>query len=121
VRYLRCPIDHLPSIPELQLLVPQSTAASRGPQPAPAVYRARDSLATAVASRRRERTTLWQDSGFFHDSFFAPDTRSEAPNSEMGSLSGRPSTLSNEGPPTEPPDEPGDAARVPRPPSPLRH
>ena len=34
VRYLRCPVDHLPSIPELQLLVPQSAAASRGPQPA---------------------------------------------------------------------------------------
>ena len=32
VRYLRCPVDHLPSIPELQLLVPQSAAAARGPQ-----------------------------------------------------------------------------------------
>lgn len=126
VRYLRCPIDHLPSIPELQLLVPQSTAASRGPQPAPAVYRARDSLATAVASRRRERTTLWQDSGFFHDSFFAPDTRSEATNSEMGSLpsrTGNPSSpLGNDGPPTEPPDPRDDDRRGPRtPPSPLRH
>ena len=36
VRYLRCPVDHLPSIPELQLLVPHQMAASRGPQPAAA-------------------------------------------------------------------------------------
>lgn len=122
VRYLRCPVDHLPSIPELQLLVPQNTAASRGPQPAPAVYRARDSLATAVASRRRERTTLWQDSGFFHDSFFAPDSRGDAQNSGMGALSSRSGPLSNEGPPTQPPDEPGDARPGPKhPTSPLRH
>ena len=80
------------------------------------------------ASRRRERTTLWQDSGFFHDSFFAPDTRSGAPNSEMGSLASRAggnSTLGNEGPPTEPPEPQADERRGPRtppsPPSPLRH
>lgn len=92
VRYLRCPVDHLPSIPELQLLVPQSAAASRGPQPAPApaMYEARDSLSTAVASRRRERTALWQDSGFFQDSFFAPDTRTDTGASEFDALgSGR--------------------------------
>jgi Ser/Thr protein kinase RdoA (MazF antagonist) len=35
VRYLRCPVDHLPSIPELQLLVPQNTAAARAPQSPP--------------------------------------------------------------------------------------
>ena len=35
VRYLRCPVDNLPSVAELQLLVP-STGASRGPLPAPA-------------------------------------------------------------------------------------
>lgn len=92
VRYLRCPVDHMPSIPELQLLVPQSTAASRGPQPAPApvMHEARDSLSTAVASRRRERTALWQDSGFFQDSFFAPDTRTDSALSEFDALgSGR--------------------------------
>ena len=106
VRYLRCPLDHLPSIPELQLLVPQSVAASRGPQPAPAVYQARDSLATVVASRRRERTTLWQDSGFFHDSFFAPDRRGDPGNSLQNSVSPG-STLDgvvDPGPPTQPPD-----------------
>ena len=29
VRYLRCPVDHLPSVAELQLLVPQSAASSQ--------------------------------------------------------------------------------------------
>ncbi|MBC7957282.1 MAG: DUF2726 domain-containing protein, partial [Cytophagales bacterium] len=41
VRYMRCPADHLPSIPELQLLVPHTGAAGRGPQPAPTVHQAR--------------------------------------------------------------------------------
>ena len=116
VRYVRCPPDHLPSIPELQLLVPQTAAASRGPQPAPAVHQARATLATAVASRRRERTTLWQDSGFFHDSFFAPDSRREAGNSEPGGLAAIPPD--NEGPATQPPDirelPVGDRGRVPK-------
>lgn len=77
VRYLRCPVDHLPSVAELQLLVPSSNAPARGPQPAKAasLHQARDSLANAVASRRAERTALWQDSSVFQDSFFAPDTR----------------------------------------------
>lgn len=36
VRYLRCPVDHLPSVAELQLMVPQTGgAAARGPHPAP--------------------------------------------------------------------------------------
>lgn len=78
VRYLRCPVDHLPSIPELQLLVPHSTSQARGPQPAPTVSQARDHLSNTVASRRRERTTLWQDSGFFQDSFFGAELRSES-------------------------------------------
>lgn len=71
VRYLRCPVDNLPSIAELQLLVPQAAGASRGPQPAPS----RPGAAVAVSPRRRERATLWQDSSFFQDSFFAPDNR----------------------------------------------
>ena len=87
VRYLRCPVDHLPSIPELQLLVPQSTASARGPQPAPSVDSARDALSGAVASRRRERSALWQDSGFFQDSFFGAESRSDSgPASEFGSI-----------------------------------
>jgi hypothetical protein len=110
VRYLRCPVDHLPSIPELQLLVPQSAASSRGPQPAAPPAHPRREVATVNApSRRRDRATLWQDSNFFQDSFFAPDNRSETPgSSEFGALNpnGRPGLEVHEGPPTEPPTEP---------------
>ena len=67
IRYLRCPVDNLPSAAELQLLVPSSTAATaRGPQPGLVPPRdldeARDSLASTVANRRAQRTALWQDS-----------------------------------------------------------
>jgi hypothetical protein len=87
VRYLRCAVDHLPSIPELQLLVPQTGAASRGPQPAPTAPPARESINGSPSSRRRDRTTLWQDSGFMQDSFFGIDSQGElgAP-SGFGSL-----------------------------------
>jgi hypothetical protein len=90
VRYLRCPVDQLPSVAELQLLVPSSNAQSRGPQPAPApsatLHKARDSLANTVASRRAERTALWQDSTVFQDSFFAPDSRDGFSSSEFAPL-----------------------------------
>ncbi|TXC66655.1 DUF2726 domain-containing protein [Piscinibacter aquaticus] len=36
VRYLRCPVENLPSVAELQLLVPQAGANARGPQAATA-------------------------------------------------------------------------------------
>lgn len=116
VRYLRCPADHLPSIPELQLLVPQASSQTRGPHAAPTMHQARDSLSSAVASRRRERHALWQDSSFFHDSFFGADTRSDASASDFGALR---STL-----PTRDPHPPGDS--TPRPfeppaPPPVRH
>jgi hypothetical protein len=75
VRYLRCPVDNLPSLAELQLLVPQAASASRGPQPAPSRPAPRAEPIAAPPSRRRERATLWQDSSFFQDSFFAPDNR----------------------------------------------
>lgn len=81
VRYLRCPADHLPSIPELQLLVPMGSNASRGPQPAqgaasmPGAAPGMGSMASA--GRRRERSTLWQDSMSFHDSFFSSGSRRE--------------------------------------------
>ncbi len=85
VRYLRCPADHLPSVAELQLLVPQNASANRGPQPAGAPQpgqaaapgAANDSRASS-GSRRRERTALWQDSLPFTDSFFMPERRFEA-------------------------------------------
>jgi hypothetical protein len=92
IRYLRCPVDNLPSAAELQLLVPSSTAATaRGPQPAGSPPRdldeARDSLANTVASRRAQRSALWQDSSVFQDSFFAPDNRLDSlGNSELAAL-----------------------------------
>lgn len=92
VRYLRCPVDQLPSVAELQLLVPSSAAPARGPQPAPApkvnLSQARDSLANTVASRRAERTALWQDSTLFQDSFFAPDVRDGFSSSEFTPMPG---------------------------------
>lgn len=77
VRFLRCPVDHLPTVAEIQLLVPSSATPARSPQPAPAapanLHQARDTLSSTVATRRAERTALWQDSTVFQDSFFAPD------------------------------------------------
>ncbi|HET7792568.1 MAG TPA: DUF2726 domain-containing protein [Rhizobacter sp.] len=94
VRYLRCPADHLPSVAELQLLVPHSGAASRAPQPMPTLHQARDTLANTVAHRRAERTALWQDSSLFQDSFFAPDSRLDAfMSSEFAGLPDRPSSV----------------------------
>ena len=92
IRYLRCPVDNLPTAAELQLLVPSSTAATaRGPQPGIVPPRdlddARDSLASTVATRRAQRSALWQDSTSFQDSFFAPDSRQDTlGNSEFASL-----------------------------------
>ena len=76
IRYLRCPVDNPPTIAELQLLVPQSGLAARGPLAAQRpIGEVRDTLTTTVASRRAQRQALWQDSTNFHDSFFAPDNR----------------------------------------------
>jgi len=93
VRYLRCPVDNPPTVAELQLLVPQNGSAPRAPLPAAAprpanIVSARDTLATTVAHRRAERTALWQDSGFFQDSFFAPDSRGDSGNTEFGAPQG---------------------------------
>jgi hypothetical protein len=83
VRYLRCPMDNLPSIAELQLLVPQATA-SRAPQPAPTPVRP-PTAPGPTGKSRRSASGLWQDSSFFHDSFFAPDQRAD---SSHGALDG---------------------------------
>ena len=80
VRYLRCPVDNLPSAGELQLLVPSATAGGRvstGHTAPTDLDEARDSLASTVASRRAQRTALWQNSSRFQDSFFAPDSRQD--------------------------------------------
>jgi hypothetical protein len=117
VRYLRCAPDQLPSIPELQLMVPQSGSAARGAQPAPTVTQARAHLSSTVASRRRERTTLWQDSGFMQDSFFGVDARSDfGPPSGFGAL--RPGVSVRELRPA--PDDTGGVV-IDTPVSPLRH
>ena len=92
IRYLRCPVDNLPTAAELQLLVPTGTGATaRGPQPGIVPPRdldeARDTLANTVANRRAQRTALWQDSSLFQDSFFAPDSRQDSlGNGEFASL-----------------------------------
>jgi hypothetical protein len=118
VRYLRCPVDHLPSVAELQLMVPQTGgAAARGPQPAPTTTPPRGSLAQPRVSRRRERTTLWQDSGFMQDSFFGVEGRNDA---------GMPSTFGNLRPGMsmrEVPDAPDDVGGVvvDTPVAPVRH
>jgi len=68
IRYLRCSADHLPSVPELQLLVPQHHGVARVPQPGPAP----EGRQGSSPGRGRART-LWHDSGFMQDSFFGPD------------------------------------------------
>ncbi|MDM4766444.1 DUF2726 domain-containing protein [Pelomonas sp. SE-A7] len=74
VRYLRCPIDNLPSAAELQLLVPfTNTSNARGPQAAPLL---RPAVGRSSEGQRAAREhSLWQDSAMFSDSFFAPDSR----------------------------------------------
>lgn len=79
VRYLRCPLDNLPSVAELQLLVPTSDAAARSPQPAAPLPSPEAAGASAPAAERRaERSALWKDSSIFQDSFFVPDGRTES-------------------------------------------
>jgi hypothetical protein len=80
VRHMVCQSDPLPTVAEFQMLVPHSGTATRLPQVAatPTLNEARDNLASAVASRRAQRTALWQDSSFFQDSFFAMDSRFDA-------------------------------------------
>ncbi|MBT9459085.1 MAG: DUF2726 domain-containing protein [Burkholderiaceae bacterium] len=76
IRYLRCTADNLPSVAELQLLVPFSNTANRGPQPAPSPGGTpATGMVKPAAAKRGERNALWQDSTVFQDSFFAPDNR----------------------------------------------
>ena len=73
VRYLRCPADHLPSIPELQLLVPQTANSARGPQAATAqAYRLQEGADSTsyTVTQGHDRATLWEDSANLRDSFF---------------------------------------------------
>lgn len=131
VRYLRCTLDRLPTLAELQLLVPQHTNVARAPQAAPApshsIDEARDSLSNTVANRRAERTALWQDSTLFQDSFFAPDNRLDGlGSSEFGNLGGsNDSGLEQRGEQADSDMSADDIGGVvvdtPRQPSPTRH
>ncbi len=80
VRYLRFSAERLPTVAELQILVPRSGSVEFGTAPLSSASNfdldhARDALASAVATRRAERDTQWQESSCFLDSFFAPDSR----------------------------------------------
>ena len=115
VRYLHCSVDNLPSVAELQLLVPNVGAPSRAPQPgSPAavnLHQARDSLANTVATRRAERSSLWQDSTLFQDSFFAPDSqRDSTGSSEFSPLSGP--EIPSPAPAERPRSAPGNLGRI---------
>lgn len=80
IRYLSCLAENLPPISELVLLLPQQGVVSRPIPltPAPSFQQARSSLSDTVRTRRAERGARWADSGFAHDSFFAPDSRFDA-------------------------------------------
>ncbi len=100
VRYLRCSPDQMPSVPELQLLVPHTGATASGPQPAPTSGRS----ASGAGARRRGGATLWQDSGFLQDSFFG-DLQSDGGASTSGFGALRPARGMRDAAP--PPDEVG--------------
>lgn len=70
VRYLRCVADEVPSVPELQALLPVPVLGARPSQPSP-VNQSRERLANTVASRRQERANQWQDSSLVDDSRFS--------------------------------------------------
>ena len=94
VRYLRCPVDHLPSVAELQLLVPQQrragARAAAGAAADATCNEARDSLASTVAiAARASAPRSGRTRRFFQDSFFAPDSRADGfGSSEFASLAG---------------------------------
>jgi hypothetical protein len=66
IRYLRCTAGRMPSVPELQQLLPATAPVADG-----------TGAAEVAGTSRRERKTLWQDSGFMKDSFYGMDSRSE--------------------------------------------
>ena len=107
VRYLRCAVDHLPSVPELQLMVPQGMSGARGPLTSRAT--AGNAAPTAASPNSNRRATLWQDSNFIQDSFFGPDSRMDT---SLGSQFGALRTMGELADP-----EPVPSAATP----PLRH
>lgn len=81
IRYVRCRADQLPSVAELQLLVPTQGEAARpvvpskliDPRTPPPVH------TTLAESMRTRRSSMWRDSRYQTDSFFAPDGERAAP------------------------------------------
>lgn len=93
VRYLRCAPDQLPSIAELQLLVPQGSN-TRGPLPAPAASAHLPRRRSAMAAddefgsdwgQFSQPLPLWQDAGAFSGS---ADAYGEPPRSPRAPLGG---------------------------------
>lgn len=66
VRYLRCRPDRLPTVAELQLLIPQGAAGMRGPQPA---VPTRTPAEGAGDVPRRGRKPLWREPGFLQEGY----------------------------------------------------
>lgn len=71
------PLDNSSEEPALETrhMAQQSRGASMTSEATSKLTRARESLASTVASRRAQRNVLWQESGLFQDSFFALDSR----------------------------------------------
>jgi hypothetical protein len=108
VRYLRCTADRLPSIPELQLLVPHSGG------------RTKPAMTVPTQPSRHERATLWQDSGFMQDSFFGMDGRGDVSTNSDFSPSFGPSVSGPVSGFPPPPEEIGGVV-IDTPVSPIRH
>jgi hypothetical protein len=104
IRYLSCTPERMPTVTEIQQLVPATGAVATGL-----------SAALDANASRRDRKTLWQDSGFIQDSFFGMDGRSEV-RSGFGALG--PGSSGRERSPR--PDEIGGVV-IDTPVSPLRH
>ena len=73
IRYVRYPVEHTPSVPELQLLVP-TAAAAQAPSASSAVMRTGLKSASGEAVRERARSARWPDSGQLKDSTFGRDS-----------------------------------------------
>ncbi len=84
VRYWRCAADELPTVSELQRLVP--TAAELTPTAHANVIQTRNRLASTVASRRLERVSMWHESEMALDSTYAGGPLSRQATGDVNSL-----------------------------------
>ncbi len=75
VRYVKCRTDQLPSAAELQMLVPHQTDGARPQVPSTLADRQERRSTLAHSLRANDNQTQWFESGFSHDSFFAPETQ----------------------------------------------